>query len=49
MRTLRVTMLALDPAGHFQRVHNSAIDSHGGVYTSELDTGKRAQRFARVP
>ena len=33
--------------GHW--VHNIAIDSSDGVYTSEVDTGKRAQRFVRVP
>ena len=35
-------------AGDFHWVHNIAIDSHGSVYTSEVDTGKRAQRFRRV-
>ena len=33
----------------FHWVHNIAIDSQGSVYTSEVDTGKRAQRFVRVP
>ena len=36
-------------AGDFHWVHNIAIDSQGSVYTSEVDTGKRAQRFVRVP
>ena len=36
-------------AGDFHRVHNIAIDSMGSVYTSEVETGKRAQRFVRVP
>ncbi len=36
-------------AGDFHWVHNIAIDSQGSVYTSEVDTGKRAQRFLRVP
>ena len=35
-------------AGDFHWVHNIAIDSEGSVYTSEVDTGKRAQRFRRV-
>ena len=35
-------------AGDFHWVHNIAIDSHGSVYTAEVDTGKRAQRFMRV-
>ena len=35
-------------AGDFHWVHNIAIDSQGSVYTSEVDTGKRAQRFVRV-
>ena len=34
--------------GDFHWVHNIAIDSEGSVYTSEVDTGKRAQRFRRV-
>jgi sugar lactone lactonase YvrE len=32
-------------AGQFQWVHNLAVDSRGNVYTSEVDTGKRVQRF----
>jgi hypothetical protein len=36
-------------AGDFHWVHNIAIDREGTVYTSEVDTGKRAQRFKRVP
>lgn len=35
-------------AGHFQWVHNLAIDSQGNVYTTEVDTGKRIQRFRPV-
>ena len=35
-------------AGDFHWVHNIAIDSQGSVYTSEVDTGKRAQRFVKV-
>jgi hypothetical protein len=29
-------------------VHNLAADSRGNLYTSEVNTGKRVQRFARV-
>ncbi len=35
-------------AGDFHWVHNIAIDRQGSVYTSEVDTGKRAQRFTRI-
>ena len=35
-------------AGDFHWVHNIAIDTQGSVYTAEVDTGKRAQRFRRV-
>jgi hypothetical protein len=26
-------------------VHNLAVDSKGNIYTTEVDTGKRAQKF----
>jgi hypothetical protein len=29
-------------------VHNLAIDSEGNLYTAEVDTGKRAQKFEIV-
>jgi len=32
-------------AGQFHWVHNLAIDSHGNVFTTEVDNGKRVQRF----
>ncbi len=32
-------------AGQFHWVHNVAADSKGNLYTAEVDTGKRAQRF----
>ena len=32
-------------AGQFHWVHNMASDSHGNLYTAEVDTGKRVQRF----
>lgn len=31
--------------GQFHWVHNLAIDSHGNVFTTEVDNGKRVQRF----
>ena len=35
-------------AGEFHWVHNIAIDSKGNIYTTEVDTGKRAQKFRYV-
>jgi hypothetical protein len=35
-------------AGEFHWVHNIAVDSKGNIYTTEVDTGKRAQKFAPV-
>ena len=35
-------------AGDFHWVHNIAIDSQGNIYTSEVDNGKRIQKFERV-
>jgi DNA-binding beta-propeller fold protein YncE len=32
-------------AGQFRWVHNLAVDSRGNIYTTEVDTGKRAQKF----
>ncbi len=32
-------------AGQFHWVHNLAVDSKGNVYTTEVDSGKRAQKF----
>jgi DNA-binding beta-propeller fold protein YncE len=32
-------------AGDFHWVHNLAIDSKGNIFTTEVDTGKRAQKF----
>jgi len=32
-------------AGQFHWVHNLAVDSKGNVYTAEVDSGKRAQKF----
>jgi hypothetical protein len=35
-------------AGQFHWVHNLAVDSRGNIYTAEVDTGKRAQKFRRL-
>lgn len=32
-------------AGEFNWVHNIAVDSRGNVYTAEVNTGKRVQKF----
>jgi DNA-binding beta-propeller fold protein YncE len=32
-------------AGQFHWVHNLVVDSKGNIYTAEVDTGKRAQKF----
>jgi hypothetical protein len=34
-------------AGQFHWVHNLAIDSKGNIYTAEVDTGKRIQKFVQ--
>ncbi|MEP7102438.1 MAG: hypothetical protein ABI781_18145 [Burkholderiales bacterium] len=36
-------------AGEFHWVHDLAVDSAGNLYAGEVDTGKRAQKFVRVP
>jgi DNA-binding beta-propeller fold protein YncE len=36
-------------AGQFHWVHNLAIDSKGDVFTTEVDNGKRVQRFHPAP
>ncbi len=35
-------------AGQFIFLHNLATDSHGNLYTAEVGTGRRAQKFVRV-
>lgn len=35
-------------AGEFVFLHNVATDSRGNVYTSEVGTGRRAQKFVRL-
>jgi hypothetical protein len=32
-------------AGQFHWVHALAVDSQGNLYTGEVDTGKRIQKF----
>jgi len=32
-------------AGQFHWVHAMAVDAKGNVYTAEVDTGKRIQKF----
>jgi sugar lactone lactonase YvrE len=34
--------------GEFHRLHNLAVDSAGNIYTTEVDTGNRAQKFRLV-
>ncbi len=36
-------------AGEFHWVHDLAIDAQGNLYAGEVDNGKRAQRFVRLP
>ena len=35
-------------AGEFKWVHNVAIDSKGNLYTTEVGTGRRVQKFKRA-
>ena len=35
-------------AGQFYRLHNLAIDSHGNLYTTEVNVGQRVQKFNRI-
>ncbi|MFW6193838.1 MAG: hypothetical protein ACOC83_10170 [Gemmatimonadota bacterium] len=35
-------------AGDFMWVHNVAVDSRGDLYTGEVETGKRVQKFVRT-
>jgi hypothetical protein len=36
-------------AGQFHWIHNLAVDAKGNLYTTEVDTGKRAQKFVLRP
>ena len=35
-------------AGQFHQIDGLAVDSHGNIYTGEVGTGKRAQKFVPV-
>jgi hypothetical protein len=35
-------------AGQFHLVHQIAVDSKGNIYTGEVDTGKRIQKFVAM-
>jgi NHL repeat len=35
-------------AGEFKWIHNMAIDSRGNLYTAEVGTGRRAQKFRKL-
>ena len=35
-------------AGEFTALHNIAVDRQGNIYTSEVQTGQRIQKFRRV-
>ena len=35
-------------AGQFHVVHNIAVDAQGNVYTTEVNTGQRVQKFRRL-
>jgi len=34
-------------AGEFHYLHQVSVDSHGNIYTGEVDTAKRIQKFLR--
>jgi hypothetical protein len=34
-------------SGEFHWLHQVSLDSHGNIYTAEVDTGKRLQKFVR--
>jgi hypothetical protein len=36
------------PAGEFTALHNIALDRQGNIYTSEVQTGQRIQKFRRI-
>jgi len=33
--------------GDFHWLHQVSVDSNGNIYTAEVDTGKRIQKFVR--
>jgi hypothetical protein len=44
-RRTSTTRTARTTSGQFHLVHNMAVDSKGNIYTTEVDTGKCAQKF----
>ncbi len=35
-------------AGQFTALHNVTVDHQGNIYTAEVNTGERVQRFRRL-
>ena len=35
-------------AGQFEWIHNLCCDSEGNIYTTEVNTGKRVQKFKKM-
>ena len=35
-------------AGEFVAVHNITVDKGGNIYTAEVNTGQRVQKFRRI-
>ena len=35
-------------AGQFTALHNIAVDRQGNIYTAEVQTGQRIQKFRRI-
>ena len=35
-------------AGQFTALHNIAVDRQGNIYTAEVNTGQRVQKFRRL-
>jgi len=35
-------------AGQFTALHNVAVDRAGNIYTAEVNTGQRVQKFRRL-
>ena len=43
-----ISAMAAGRPGQFHWLHTMAVDSQGNIYTGEVDTGKRIQKFRRV-
>lgn len=41
------TVRPANAAGDFHWLHQVSLDSKGNIYTGEVDTGKRVQKFIR--